>query len=285
MSNFSIIHWSSLTCKKTEVLDVYRHVAPCEKHPGSLLEGFAQTQVSTLAVRDKFLIAGGFQGELICKHLDRPGVSFCSRTTYDDNAITNAVEIYDRPSGAVHFMVSNNDCGVRDFDMERFTLCKHFNYPWPVNHTSMSPDGKLFVIVGDDPDGMLVDPQTGKMVMPLKGHLDFSFASSWHPDGRIFATGNQDKTCRVWDVRNLSKSLAVLKGNIGAIRSLRFSSDGQFMAMAEPADFVHVYDVKNGFEEEQEVDFFGEISVWDRTYGSLLQYNRSRKYSYLDSLL
>lgn len=71
------------------------------------------------------------------------------------------------------------------------------------------------------------------------------------------------------------------------------------MATAEPADFVHVYDVKNEFEEEQEVDFFGEISgisfspdteslfigVWDRTYGSLLQYSRSRRYSYLDSML
>ena len=30
----------------------------------------------------------------VWQHLDRPGVSFCSRTTYDDNAITNAVEIY-----------------------------------------------------------------------------------------------------------------------------------------------------------------------------------------------
>lgn len=30
----------------------------------------------------------------LLQHLDRPGVSFCSRTTYDDNAITNAVEIY-----------------------------------------------------------------------------------------------------------------------------------------------------------------------------------------------
>ncbi|KAK4761287.1 hypothetical protein SAY87_006180 [Trapa incisa] len=299
MSNSSIIHWSSLACKKTEVLDVYRHVAPCEKHPGNILEGFTHTQVSTLAVRDKFLIAGGFQGELICKRLDREGVSFCSRTTYDDNAITNAVEIYDSPSGAVHFMVSNNDCGIRDFDMERFTLCKHFVYPWPVNHTSMSPDGKLLIIVGDDPDGMLVDSQTGKIIMSLKGHLDFSFASAWHSDGGIFATGNQDRTCRIWDIRNMSKSLAVLKGNIGAIRSLRFSSDGQFLAMAEPADFVHVYNVWSGFEEEQEIDFFGEISgisfspdteslfigVWDRTYGSLLQYNRARNYTYLDSVL
>ncbi|KAL8046081.1 hypothetical protein ABFX02_08G155900 [Erythranthe guttata] len=299
MSHYSIIHWSSLSSKKTEVLNVSGHVAPREKHPGSLLEGFTQTQISTLAVRDNLLIAGGFQGELICKDLDRPGVSFCTRTTYDDNAITNAIEIYNGPSGSVHFTASNNDGGVRDFDMERFQLVKHFSYPWPVNHTSLSPDGKVIAIVGDNLDGMLVDSSTGKTISHLCGHLDFSFASAWHPNGYTLATGNQDKTSRVWDFRNLSKSVAVLKGNLGAIRSIRFTSDGQFMAMAEPADFVHVYDVKNGYEKEQEIDFFGEISgvsfspdtdslfigIWDRTYGSLLQYNRCRNYSYLDSLM
>lgn len=31
------------------------------------MEGFTQTQVSTLAVKDNLLVAGGFQGELICK--------------------------------------------------------------------------------------------------------------------------------------------------------------------------------------------------------------------------
>lgn len=29
------------------------------------------------------------------QYLDREGISFCCRTTYDDNAIANAVEIYD----------------------------------------------------------------------------------------------------------------------------------------------------------------------------------------------
>ncbi|CAN1302618.1 Uncharacterized WD repeat-containing protein C2A9.03 [Linum perenne] len=309
VSHYSIVHWSSLLGKKTEVLNVSGHIAPQEifsglsssvqKHPGSLLEGFTQTQVSTLAVRDNLLIAGGFQGEIICKYLDRPGVSYCSRTTYDENAITNAVEIYESRSGSVHFMASNNDCGVRDFDMEKFQLSTHFSFSWPVNHTSLCPDGKLLAIVGDNPEGMLVDSQTGKTVATLRGHLDFSFASAWHPNGYIFATGNQDKTCRVWDARNLSRSVAVLKGNLGAIRSIRFTTDGQFMAMAEPADFVHVYDANNGFEKEQEIDFFGEISgvsfspdteslfigVWDRTYGSLLQYNRRRSYGYLDTLL
>lgn len=38
-----------------------------QKHAGSLLEGFMQTQISTLAVKDNFLVAGGFQGELTCK--------------------------------------------------------------------------------------------------------------------------------------------------------------------------------------------------------------------------
>ncbi|GJM86675.1 hypothetical protein PR202_ga02559 [Eleusine coracana subsp. coracana] len=73
------------------------------------------------------------------QHLDREGISFCCRTTYDDNAITNAVEIFNTSSfaftlsGAVHFIASNNDSGVRDYDMERFQLCKHFQFEWPVN--------------------------------------------------------------------------------------------------------------------------------------------------------
>uniref|UniRef100_A0A1J3E7N4 Putative WD repeat-containing protein C2A9.03 n=1 Tax=Noccaea caerulescens TaxID=107243 RepID=A0A1J3E7N4_NOCCA len=299
LSNYSISHWSSLTGCRNEILNVKGHVAPSEKHPESLLEGFTETQVSTLAVKERLLVAGGFQGELICKHLDRPGVSFCSRTTYTENAITNAVDIYRNSSGALHFMASNNDCGVRDFDMERYQLVQLFRYLWPVNHSSLSPDGKLVAVVGDDPDGLLVDSSNGQTVATLKGHLDFSFASAWHPEGVTFATGNQDKTCRIWDTRNLSESVAVLKGNLGAVRSIRFSSDGRYIAMAEPADFVHIYDTKTGYKKEQEIDFFGEISgisfspdteslfvgVWDRTYGSLLEYGRTRDYSYLDSLL
>ncbi|XXG72232.1 hypothetical protein AAC387_Pa07g1377 [Persea americana] len=39
-----------------------------------------------------------------------------------------------------------------------------------------------------------------------------------------------------------------------------FTSDGQFMAMATPADFVQVYDASNGNDKEQEIDFFSEIS-------------------------
>lgn len=131
----------------------------------------------------------------------------------------------------------------------------------------------------------------------LVGHLDYSFATAWHPDGQTFATGNQDKTCRIWDTRNLSTSLAVLRGNIGAIRCIRYSSNGQFLVFSEPADFVHVYSVAADYKKRQEIDFFGEVSgitlspddeslfvgVCDRVYASLLQYRMIHAFDYLDS--
>ncbi|CAL4930221.1 unnamed protein product [Urochloa decumbens] len=160
--HYSVLHWSALSGMNTEIMDVHGHVAPSERHPGSLLEGFVHTQISTMAVKDNLLVAGGFQGELICKHLDREGISFCCRTTFDDNAITNALEIFNTTSGALHFIASNNDCGVREYDMERYQQYKHFRFDWPVNHTSLSPDGKLIVIVGDDTDALLIDANSGK---------------------------------------------------------------------------------------------------------------------------
>ncbi|KAL8026647.1 hypothetical protein ABFX02_14G042200 [Erythranthe guttata] len=298
VSNYSVMHWSSLSQNLTEVLNFSDHIVPTERNPGTLTEGFTRTQLSTVAVKDRLLVGGGFHGEIICKYLDKPGVSFCTRTTHRENAITNAIEIFESSSG-LHFMTSNNDSGVREYETERFQLLNHFRFPWPVNHTSMSPDRKLMTVVGDDLDGLLVDARNGKTVSSIVGHLDYSFASTWHPDGRIFATGNQDKTCRVWDLRNMSAPTATLKANIGAVRSIRFSGDGQFLVVAEPADFVHIYSTRDNYETRQELDFFGEISgvslspddesiyigIWDRTYASLLQYNRRHTYEYLDSLI
>ena len=67
------MHWSPLTRKGTEVLNVAGHVVPSEKHPGSLSQGLTRVQISTMSVKDNLVVAGGFQGELICKYLDRPG--------------------------------------------------------------------------------------------------------------------------------------------------------------------------------------------------------------------
>ena len=59
---------------------------------------------------------------------------------------TNLIEpVFFNFSGAFHFTASNNDCGVRDFDMEKFQLSKHFQFPWPVNVSPLDCIFWLFI--------------------------------------------------------------------------------------------------------------------------------------------
>lgn len=298
MQNYSVMHWSSLLRRGKEVLNVAKPIVPMLNHPGLLEQSLSRVQISTMAVKDNLMVAGGFQGELICKYLNHPGVAFCTKLTTDENAITNAVDIYHNPSGSTRIMAANNDAQIRVFDAENFACLNRFSFDWSVNNTSVSPDGKLLAVLGDSADCLIADAQSGKVTASLKGHLDYSFASAWHPDGRILATGNQDTTCRLWDIRNLSGSLAVIKGRMGAIRAVKFTTDGRFLAMAEPADFVHIIDTQSGYVKGQEIDIFGEIAgisfspdtealfvgVADRTYGSLLEFNRTRFNRYLETI-
>ncbi|PSR99992.1 WD40 repeat, conserved site protein [Actinidia chinensis var. chinensis] len=299
MQNYSVMHWSSLLRKGKEVLNVAKPIIPTLKYPGPLSETLSRVQISTMAVKDNLLVAGGFQGELMCKYLNQSGVAFSTKLTADENSITNAVDIFQSPNGSVRVMAANNDAQVRVFDTGNFACVSRFCFPWSVNNTSVSPDGKLVAVLGDSAECLIADTQSGKVLGNLKGHLDYSFSSAWHPDGRIVATGNQDTTCRLWDIRNLSESVSVLEGRMGAIRAIRFTSDGRFMAMAEPADFVHIFDTQCNYAKAQEIDLFGEIAgisfspdtealfigVADRTYGSLLEFNRRRYNHYLDSIL
>ncbi|XAR48572.1 hypothetical protein NMG60_11031438 [Bertholletia excelsa] len=298
MQNYSVMHWSSLLRRGKEVLNVAKPVVPTLKCPGSLAQIVSRVQISSITVRDNLLVAGGFHGELICKELNQSGIAFSTKITADENAITNSVDICHNPNGSLQVMTANNDAQIRVFDAGNFTCLSGFTFPWCVNNSSVSPDGRLLAVLGDSAECLLADAQSGKIVGNLKGHLDYSFASAWHPDGRILATGNQDTTCRLWDIRNMSKSVAILKGRMGAIRSIRFTSDGRFLAMAEPADFVHVFDTQSDYSQAQEIDLFGEIAgvsfspdtealfvgVADRTYGSLLEFNRRHCNHYLDSL-
>ena len=66
------------------------------------------------------------------------------------------------------------------------------HYNWAINFAAACPSNdSLVAVVGDDPVAQLTDLKTGKPVAALQGHLDYSFAAAWHPDGNLLATGNQ----------------------------------------------------------------------------------------------
>ncbi|KAM7264106.1 hypothetical protein ACFE04_001789 [Oxalis oulophora] len=297
----SIMHYSSTSQKCTEVFNFQGLVAPKERHDGSLLQGFTQTDISALAVMDTYMVVGGKGGELICKRLDKEGVSFCIQTNdnddEDDDMIISCIEIYDGLRGGKSFIASCRDHGVRKYNLETFQEMHHFRFPWAVNHASVSPDRRLTVVVGDYINGLIVDSETGETVASIKeGHRDYFTTAAWHPESILFATGNRDRTCRVWDMRKLISPLATLKGNLASVGSVQFSQDGRFLVVAEFIDYVHIYNTKTDYNQRQEIDFNGSITGVslspDDHYlyigisnQSLLQYNRRRNYSYLDAYL
>ena len=286
MSENKVVHWNASTRKAKPVLDL--DGGSSGGASGVMVGDFPRIQVSTTRVKDGIVAAGGFAGELVVMDMNT-GLSRSTRVTQDDNGITNAIEIFSARSGREVLVSSNNDAMTRFYDVETMRCLAKHKYPWAVNYATASHCGRHMVVVGDSKEAWLVDSGTGRRMATMEGHLDFSFAAAWHPNGCVFATGNQDTTTRLWDARYLGQSLAVLRGNMGAIRSLRFSDDGRFLAAAEPADFVHVYDAANGFNSVQTLDHFGEtagisfspdcetlfVGVADLTYGSVLEYTRA----------
>lgn len=311
-------HWNSATkgAGITTLMDV-SGVLP----NATASNGVGVVQVCTLCAKEGVIAAGGFAGELLVQRLPdasslleddnnnssssemdgtRSRFEFSRSITDNENGITNAIDIFKTSSGATTIACSNNDAMVRMFDAETFQSVGTLDPSWAVNYSIAQPccsnnnssgGGRAICVVGDDTEGYIYDLSSGKKVLSLKGHYDYSFAAAWHPDGNIIATGNQDKTTRLYDLRKPSQSFALLKAHIGAVRSLRFSPDGAFLAVAEPADYVTLYDVASEYKRAQTIDLFGEVSgvsfspddggrlyvaVADITYSSAIQFDRQR---------
>ncbi|GJV92922.1 hypothetical protein Tco_1540735 [Tanacetum coccineum] len=53
---------------------------------------------------------------------------------------------------------------------------------------------------------------------------------------------------------------------MGVVRSVRFSSNGQFLVVAEHEDIVYVYETNKSYETRQEIDIGGEILTEYETF-------------------
>ena len=216
-------------------------------------------QLASCHVDHGLAVTGSFDSEVkVASLLDPPGTSlYCTKVSTDPNSITNHVVVADRS----RIVVANNDSHVSELTLDDAgRLVSKHRWTTAVNHVSVSPNGHLLCLSGDQCTIGLMDRRTGEIALNLEGHLDFSFCSSWRNDYTL-ATSGQDGVCRVWDIRrnDSTATVACIGSLLGAVRSCKFSPDGQYLAISEPADFVHIYDVTSGFKEVQLLDFFGNI--------------------------
>lgn len=200
----------------------------------------------------------GFSGEIITKSLDNADTPSRLKTySTDPNCITNHISPLPHEG---KLLVSCNDAALRMMDVETGKMRSLARFPYAVNATEAAPDRKLIATVGDSKKIRLLDFRTAGETAALEGHADFCFSCAWSPCGRLLATGSQDRSARIYDIRMSNRSLHTLAGTMAAVRNVAFSPCGSLFAMMEADDFVHAFSVKTDFREGQTIDFFGEIS-------------------------
>jgi WD40 repeat protein len=116
---------------------------------------------------------------------------------------------------------------------------------------ALSRDGRYFLTGHqDDPVVRLGELQSGKPVQTFEGHTAGVLAVALSPDGSQAASGGNDRTLRLWDLKT-GKELHAGKA-AGVIRSLAYAPDGRFILSGHSGagsdNLIHLWSAEDGHE-------------------------------------
>ncbi|KAL8735216.1 MAG: hypothetical protein Q9166_001092 [cf. Caloplaca sp. 2 TL-2023] len=193
---------------------------------------------------------------------------------------------------------SNNDSTVRIFSLSHSRLFSTLQFSTPMNHASISPDGRLLVAVGDEPKAFFcrrIPPSSTSgdqdashtwqeiaepKLSPATLH-DACFTTAFSPSGHVCAVAQQSGVVTIYDTSMIHEDMeddeAVLEvlrssraslhsDHIGAVRSMSFSpAPWDLLAWAEERGRVCVADLRTACRSRQTVDLDLDSPKLNRT--------------------
>ena len=109
---------------------------------------------------------------------------------------------------------------------------------------SFSPDDRILASAAGS-DINLFDAHAGILIKKLTKHDAAVNAINFSPNGRLLASGSDDRTAIIWDTES-GKSKHILKGHDQTVRAVRFSPDGSLLASGSGNASVVLWDVASG---------------------------------------
>ena len=93
-------------------------------------------------------------------------------------------------------------------------------YSQPPNAITFSPDGKLMALVTGDNEGIvhLYDVDSGRQVGTISQESHDVISIAFSPNGKLLATGNDDRTLQFWDVATRKAIGPALSAGTGTIQ-------------------------------------------------------------------
>ncbi|KAF3923125.1 hypothetical protein ABW20_dc0107405 [Dactylellina cionopaga] len=194
--------------------------------------------------------------------------------------IVNSITMY-RPTkpksdSDVIAVITNNDKTVRLFSLPRFQVITTLTLPFHTNHSSVSPDGKYLVVVGDSSKvffyhlATLVSESAPDFSWRLSSSPSYSggdalISTDFSPCSNLCAVASQDGSISVFDTRLFSglpeesPVVSVIQSSrpqtqAGAVRCVVFSpSPWDLLVWAEHTGRITITDTRGEFRCSQTV--------------------------------
>ncbi len=113
------------------------------------------------------------------------------------------------------------------------------------HETFWSPQGDKLATSTENATIQIWNPNNGKEILTITGHISNVSTFCWSPDGRYIATGNSDKAVKIWDATN-GALVNSFYGHRYGIYSVKWSPDGNKIASGSDDDVVLIWDAANG---------------------------------------
>ena len=154
---------------------------------------------------------------------------------------------------------TGNDSYIKIYDLNKNNkITYELKSENPINHCDIN--NNILISVGDEININIFDMREKKILYKLNEHYDYGIVIKFNEyNNNYFASGNQDVSCKIWDIRFLKKSIYTLFGNYECIGDLIWMKNNNICFM-ENSFFGHVFNYNlNCIQNFQFLGFFNGI--------------------------